>query len=572
MFSRALSLACAAGLVLHTRAAAPYCLAGESCFPDEATLSAFNESVDGALIKISPYGAACYKDTYDADECKRLADTKETNDFRQTLPGGVMYTNLEQISDLGCPVPDANEDESAPAAIESECSLANTPSYAVNVTSTQQIVETVKFAAKHNLRLRIKNSGHDYSGRSSGAGALSIWTRHLTSTEAVSDFVPKGCSSDGHDVVVAGSGVNVEELYDWGAENGKVTIGGYTTTVGAAGGYILGGGMGPLAPWFGLGVDNLVQIEVVTADGQVKIANECENSDLFWAVRGGGGVFGVTTRIWLKAHPALAAVNTVGGQVGCEDTEAYGRLINSLVDNQVSLRDLGHTGIWESSGEQLGMALINIVAYQNEDEVKTADETLAEVTEVVGVDGCTPALKASQFTGSASWNEAYQGVVWPVAQPASRVGVNLQDYSRLVSNDAINDEEQRQLIKDTILSLPAEIPFIWQNNCGSEANKVAKDATAVHPDWRDSFAFIDVPIFGPWSGSTAEQNATGIETEKNLTAAFGTTQYYNEQFVSENWQRDFFGSNYERLLEIKDAVDPERVFNCPLCVGSEDGY
>jgi len=73
---------------------------------------------------------------------------------------------------------------------------------------------------------------------------LSIWTRHLTSTEAVSDFVPKGCSEGGHDAVVAGSGVNVEKLYDWGAENGQVTIGGYTTTVGAAGGYILGGGLG----------------------------------------------------------------------------------------------------------------------------------------------------------------------------------------------------------------------------------------------------------------------------------------------------------------------------------------
>lgn len=79
-------------------------------------------------------------------------------------------------------------------------------------------------------------------------------------------------------------------------------------------------------------------------------------------------------------------------------------------------------------------------------------------------------------------------------------------------------------------------------------------------------------IFGPWSGTTAEQNATTAGNEKNLTAAFGSTQYYNEQYDSENWQKDFFGSNYERLLRIKDSVDPDRVFNCPLCVGSEGGY
>jgi len=54
------------------------------------------------------------------------------------------------------------------------------------------------------------------------------------------------------------------------------------------------------------------------------------------------GAFGVTTRIWLKAYPALPAINTVAGQVGCKDFESYSRLIGSLVDSQISLRDLGH--------------------------------------------------------------------------------------------------------------------------------------------------------------------------------------------------------------------------------------
>ncbi|KAI8950396.1 FAD-binding domain-containing protein [Xylaria longipes] len=574
MYSRTLKLVYAAVLALPAaQAAAPYCLSGESCFPDDQTLSTFNETINGALIKVAPYGAACYKATYDADECKRLAEIKGDNDYRQSLPAGVMYTNLEQISEIGCPIPDPTEDGSAPAAIDSECTLGNMPSYVVNATSTVQIANAVKFAAEHNLRLRIKNSGHDYTGRSSGVGSLAIWTRHLTSTEAVSTFVPEGCDNvEGHDVVVAGSGVNVEELYNWGAENGQVTIGGYTTTVGAAGGYILGGGLGPLVPIFGLGVDNLLQVETVTADGEVKIANECQNSDLFWALRGGGGAFGVTTRIWLKSYPALAAVNTVAGQVGCEDYESYTRLINSLVDNAMTLRNKGHFGIWESSGAQLGMALVNIIPYQSQADVKTANETLEEVQAVVGVDGCTVAIQGAQFTGSASWNDAYQGVVWPVAQPGSKVGINLQDHSRLVSYDAIQDEEKRQLIKDMILALPAEIPFIWQNNCGNEVTTFAEDATSVHPDWRNAFAFIDVPIFGPWSGTTTEQNATSADTDRNITSAYGTTQYYNEQYDSTNWQADFFGSNYERLLKIKDSLDPNRVFSCPLCVGSEDGY
>ncbi|KAJ3577462.1 hypothetical protein NPX13_g3103 [Xylaria arbuscula] len=592
MISRTLSLAYAAALAIPAvQAAAPYCLAGESCFPDDAALASFNKTVSGALIKVVPYGAACYKATYDADECKRISDINEDNDYRQSLPGrfgsqagqqgvllltesvaGVMYTNMEQISEIGCPVPTPNENETAPAAIDSECTLGNMPSYVVNVTSTEQVAETVKFAAEHNLRLRIKNSGHDYTGRSSGAGALSIWTRHLTTTEAVSSFVPESCNSAGHDVVVAGSGVNVEELYNWGAENGQVTIGGYTTTVGAAGGYILGGGLGPLVPIYGLGVDNLLQIEVVTADGEVKIANACQNTDLFWALRGGGGAFGVTTRIWLKSHPALPAINTVAGAIGCQDYESYSRLIQNWVDNAVALRDSGHFGIWESEGASLGMQLINIIPFQSEEDIRSANETLEEVQSVVEVEGCTPVIKAAQFTGASSFNDAYQGVIWPVAQPGSLVGVNLQDHSRLVTYDAIANDDSRQAIIDSILALPAEVPFIWQNNCGNEVTKIAKDATSVHPDWRDSFAFIDVPIFGPWSGTTAEQNATSADTDRNLTATYGTTQYYNEQYSSENWQLDYFGANYERLLQIKNSVDPNRVFNCPECVGSEDGY
>ncbi|TGJ79970.1 hypothetical protein E0Z10_g8794 [Xylaria hypoxylon] len=303
--------------------------------------------------------------TYDADECKRPAEINNDNAYRQSLPAGVMYTNPEQISEIGCPVLDANDDGLAPDPVDAECTLGTMPSYVVDVTSTAQVAEAVKFAAEHNLRLRIKNSGHDYSGRSSGAGALSIWTRHLTTTEAVSSFVPESCEKgSSHDV---------------GAENRQVTIGGYTTTVGAAA-YVLGGG---------------------------------------------GGAFGVTTRIWLKSYPALPAVNTVSGSVGCKDYESYSRLISNFVDNTVALCDLGHFGIWESAGAQLGMTLVNIIPYLSEEDIKTANETLADVQAVT--------------------------------------------------------------------------------------------------------AFIDVRVFGPWSGTTVAQNETNADADRNMTAAYGTTQYYNKK-------------------------------------------
>lgn len=105
----------------------------------------------------------------------------------------------------------------------------------------------------------------------------------------VRDFVPDGCGSAPHDVVSAGPGLSVRELYQFAGDNGVVTVGGFDESVGATGGYLLGGGLGPLGPLFGMGVDNVLQFEVVTTTGDTAIVNECTNPGLFWALRGGGG-------------------------------------------------------------------------------------------------------------------------------------------------------------------------------------------------------------------------------------------------------------------------------------------
>lgn len=68
-------------------AAAPYCLAGQPCFPSHRVLAKFNATVDGALIEVKPYGAACYAATYDAEECATLISEKEDSFYRDSLPG-----------------------------------------------------------------------------------------------------------------------------------------------------------------------------------------------------------------------------------------------------------------------------------------------------------------------------------------------------------------------------------------------------------------------------------------------------------------------------------------------------
>jgi FAD/FMN-containing dehydrogenase len=167
-----------------------------------------------------------------------------------------MYTDSEQNGMVGCPVPNPGTNGTAPPRIDTECTLGNMASYVVKAGTAEDVSKAVKFAAKYNLRLRIKNTGHDYSGRSTGAGALSIWTHYMDSTEAVPKFVPQGCKTEASYALKAGPAITVEGLYKWAGENGRVTIGGTSATVGATGGYILGGGLGPFVPYFGMGVDS----------------------------------------------------------------------------------------------------------------------------------------------------------------------------------------------------------------------------------------------------------------------------------------------------------------------------
>ena len=92
-------------------------------------------------------------------------------------------------------------------------------------------------------------------------------------------------------------------MYKKAYDNNVVVVGGNAQSVGAAGGYMQGGGHGSLGPKYGLAVDNVLEVDVVISNGTLITANKCHNSDLFWAIRGGGGgTYGIVTRVVYKAH------------------------------------------------------------------------------------------------------------------------------------------------------------------------------------------------------------------------------------------------------------------------------
>src|SRR5713226_7017883 len=177
--------------------------------------------------------------------------------------------------------------------------------YAVAARNAHDIVEAVNFARENDLRLVVKGGGHSYQGTSNAPDSLLIWTRHMNEIRMHSEFVPQGCehTRQPQPAVTLGAGTIGMQAYDAvTTKGGKYVQGGGCTTVGLAG-LIQGGGFGSYSKHYGSAAGNLLEAEVVTADGQIRIANACTNPDLFWALKGGGGgSFGVVSKLTLRVR------------------------------------------------------------------------------------------------------------------------------------------------------------------------------------------------------------------------------------------------------------------------------
>jgi len=162
------------------------------------------------------------------------------------------------------------------------CTLGNLVDFAINVAEPADISEGIAFATKHNIRLVIRNTGHDYNGKLTGAGALAIWTHNLKTI----DFVDYSGSTYSGKAIKMGAGVQGFEAVAAAQKVGLTVTGGECPTVGLAGGYTQGGGHSALASKYGLAADQTLEWEVVTGTGEFVKASITENEDLYWALSG----------------------------------------------------------------------------------------------------------------------------------------------------------------------------------------------------------------------------------------------------------------------------------------------
>lgn len=205
----------------------------------------------------------------------------------------------------------------------------------VAAQSASDVAAAIAFARRTGVPLAIKGGGHSYFGNSNRAGSLLIWThpmRDIALHDAFrADGAPPGFA--GIPAVSVGAGCRWGEIYRAvSVEHGRYVQGGGCLTVGV-GGLVLGGGFGSYSKQFGTGAANLLEAEIVTADSRIRTVNRWREPELFHALRGGGGgTFGVVTRLTLKTHPLPSTFGAALFEVRARDETRWRELVARIVD------------------------------------------------------------------------------------------------------------------------------------------------------------------------------------------------------------------------------------------------
>ncbi|KAK4580448.1 hypothetical protein LTR86_000651 [Recurvomyces mirabilis] len=278
-----------------------------------AQWASFNQSVNGRLHVNYPFAKPCYSlyegktSAPNTAQCSAIQNGYTDEVYVASQPGGYMNTNwgycqaTAQECGLDFNLPQDPLYYTPPA----NCRQGATPNYYVDVQAISDVQATLSFVNNTGIPLVIKNSGHDYKGRSSAPNSLALWTHNLQpAMKLTRNFVPDGCTEPAADGVTMGAGQGFGDLYSFAEANGVTIVGGSSRSVGAVGGWISGGGHGALSNTLGLGVDNVLQIKAVLPNGTYVTANRCQSQDIFFALQGGGGsTFGVNIEMTTTAHP-----------------------------------------------------------------------------------------------------------------------------------------------------------------------------------------------------------------------------------------------------------------------------
>jgi FAD/FMN-containing dehydrogenase len=558
---------------------------GDAGWPSASSWAHLAQELGGHLHSVTPLFGPCQRDPASV-ACGNASQQRDNPFWIGDQAGGTQNSGW---FDAWTPAPSA---------------------FAIEARHANDVASGVRFASKNALRLVIKGGGHSYLGTSNAPDSLLIWTRRMNSVVLHDAFVAKDCAGyhDPVPAVSAGAGAMWVDLYHAvTTQAGRYVQGGGCMTVGVAG-LVQSGGFNSFSKAFGTAAAGLLEAEIVTADGQVRVVNPRKDPDLFWAIQGGGGgTFGVVTRVTLRTHPLPRYFGVAWGRIKARSDAGFAQLIAHFMHFYQERLFNAHWGEHVNIGPDRVLELNMICQGLDPDQVRAIWESFfvwikqsPDLFDVLSPLGCDAWPARSWWDGQKNphtmtvdprpgapahhaWSKGDQG----------ELSILLHGYDSLWLSESLLQPDRRQDLCGALhaASRHQVVRLFFGKGLAGASREVRAAArrTATNPAAADAFALViiadgekasDAALAGHAADAQhARDNAKAIAlagaTLRRIAPEAGS--YVSESnYFNDNWQRDYWGRNYPRLLAVKSKYDPAGLFFVYHGVGSEgwsnDGF
>ena len=404
------------------------------------------------------------------------------------------------------------------------------PALIVRCRTVEDVVAGLAFARRAQLEVSIRGGGHNVAGRAVTDGGLMI---DLAEMKAIA-VDPQART------VTAEGGVIWSELNDAAAEHGLAVTGGVVSTTGIAG-LTLGGGLGWLMAKHGLAADNLIRVELVTADGDVLQVDAASHPDLFWALRGGGGNFGVVTALTYRLHPLRTIV---------------GGLIAHPIDEAPALLRFYRDAVRGASDDLTVFAGL----------VHAPDGSGAKLAAMVVFHSGAPADAERDLAPFEAWESPLVVQVGPMPYPVMNTILDAGypkgalNYWRSSFVHGLTDE-LIDIAVNRFATVPSPMSSILLEHFHGAVTRVDATATAV-PHRAEGWNLF-IPSVWTDDAYSDENIAWTRDTFTAMEPHFGAGRWLNYlgDDEADAAVRAAYGPNYERLRNVKRRHDPDNVFH-----------
>src|SRR5262245_949737 len=410
------------------------------------------------------------------------------------------------------------------------------PGLVVRCAGAADVISAIDFARKHELLVSVRAGGHNIAGNAVCEGGLLLDLSQMRSVRV--DAAARTARVE--------PGATLSDFDKQAQAFALATPLGINSTTGVAG-LTLGGGFGWTTRKFGLTIDNLISADVVTADAKLVRASETENQDLFWALGGGGGNFGVATSFEFKLHPlgpdVLSGLVVHPLDAAAELLPAFRRIANEAPDELttwVVMRKAPPLPFLpaEWHGKEV---LIFAACYAGEhSQAESATQALRALGRPIA-----DVISPHSFTG---WQAAFD----PLLTPGARNYWKSHDFTDL-------PDAAIKVILDGVRKLPSPECEVFIAHVGGAMARVAANATA----WPNRSAHFIMNVHTRWREKGEDSACVGWARKLfDATAPFASGSVYVNFMPDDESDRveKAYGANYRRLAEIKRRYDPDNLF------------